>query len=78
MGMVKVKSSGNILNTSRQNYERITEKIDRNNKMIEELKKTTKKDQNYLKNINHKQAPTYIDLDKQKQTRPLDFKRQKK
>ena len=34
--------------------------------MIEELKKTTKKDHNYLKNVNHKQPPTFIDLDAQK------------
>ena len=64
--MMKVKSSENLLNTSREEYNKITEKIDKNNKMIEELKKTTKKDHNYLKNINQKQAPTYINLDKQK------------
>ena len=42
--MMRVKSTGNLLETSnKQKYEMISEKIDRNKKMIEELKKTTKK-----------------------------------
>ena len=31
--------------------------------MIEELKRTNRKDNNYLKNVNHNKSPTYIDLD---------------
>lgn len=46
--------------------------------MIEELKKTTKKDNNFLKNINHNKQPTFIDLDIQKQMQPLVFKKDKK
>ena len=39
---MRIKSSGNILETSNKNeYELLTKKIDRNNKIIEELKKTT-------------------------------------
>lgn len=66
--MVKVKSTGNLLETSnkKKEYDLLTRRIDRNKKVIEELKKTVKEDDNYLRNVNHSKSPAYINLDKQK------------
>lgn len=48
-------------------YELLNQKIDRNKKMIEELRKCPMdREKNLLKNVNHNKSPTFLDLDREK------------
>ena len=64
-GSSAVKSTSHLLDSDRkyQQYEQLSEKIDRNKKMIEQLRKTAKIEKDLLKNVSQNKTPSYIDLD---------------
>ena len=78
-GLYESKSSVNLDQGNLDEYQKINQKIDRNKKLIEELRKGPKDiDKNYLKNLNYNRSPTYLQLDKEKQLDEKGFKKKKK